>query len=359
MKLALREAKKGIGRTSPNPAVGAVVVKDGRVVGKGYHRKAGSPHAEVNALRDAGGQAQGATLYVTLEPCNHTGRTPACTQAILKSGIKRVVVGMSDPNPHVDGGGTDFLAGRGISVSRGVLTAECQAINRPFMKHITTGLPWVVIKAGVSLDGRIATRTSQSGWITNELSRRQVHRLRDRVDAIAVGIGTALADDPSLTTRLPGGRGRDPLRVVLDTQLKMPPSAKMLTQKSTADTWIFCGPDPAPRKAKALEKEGAVVTPVPLHKSGQLDLQAVLAVLGKAQVTSVLFEGGSKVHGSLLRLRLADEANIFVAPVFIGGDGVPVVDALGVNAVQEAFRLHEAKTKRFGDDVLVSGLFAR
>lgn len=359
MKLALKEARKGIGRTSPNPAVGAVVVKNGRVMGKGFHRKAGTPHAEVHALRVAGGQANGATLYVTLEPCNHSGRTPACTTVILESGIKRVVVGMLDPNPHVAGGGCDYLASQGLSVISGVLADECQAINRPFIKHITTGLPWVIMKAGVSLDGRIASRTGHSGWITNELSRQQVHRLRDRVDAIAVGIGTALADDPSLTTRLPGGRGRDPLRVVLDTHLQLPPSAKMLTQDSSAGTWIFCGPDVPAQKVQSLESAGAVVRKVALTDVGHLDLAAVLTALGEGQITSILFEGGGRIHGSLLRAGLADEANIFIAPVFIGADGVPLVDGLGVSAVQNALRLQNTRTKRFGDDVLITGLFAR
>lgn len=359
MKLALKEAKKGVGRTSPNPAVGAVVVKNGKVVGKGYHRKAGTPHAEVNALDAAIGKTKGSTLYVTLEPCNHTGRTPPCTKAILNSGIKRVVVGMLDPNPSVNGGGCDYLAGRGLSVSSGVLDKQCHEINRPFVKHITTGLPWVIMKAGVSVDGRIATSTGRSSWITNEQSRLHVHRLRNHMDAIMIGIGTALADDPSLTTRLPKGQGQDPLRVILDTHLRLSPAAKMLQQDSSAETWVFCGPNPDSGKFRALKDVGATIKTAPVLESGQLDLKAVLAALGKAQITSVLIEGGGKVHGEFLRFGLADEAYIFVAPIFIGADGVPLISDIGVDDVQNARKLETVRTRRFGNDVLIHGLFAQ
>ena len=358
MRLALREAKKGIGRTSPNPAVGAVVLKNGMVVGKGYHRKAGTPHAEVHALNAAGAKAKGATLYVTLEPCNHTGRTPPCTAAILASGIRRVVIGMADPDPRVAGGGAEYLASRGVSVVSGVLEAECRAINRPFIKHATTGLPWVIMKAGMSLDGRIATATGHSNWITGKASRHYVHRLRDRVDAILVGSGTALADDPSLTTRLPGGRGRDPLRVVLDTALRLPAMAKMLTQESAGRTMIFCGPQSAANKVKALAAAGALIRPVSLHPGGGLDLKLVLRQLGSEGITSVLVEGGGTVHGALLRAGLVDEVKMFVAPIFLGADGVPVADRLGVTVINAAPRLSEVRTRRFGDDVLIEGLLA-
>ncbi|MDH4321841.1 MAG: bifunctional diaminohydroxyphosphoribosylaminopyrimidine deaminase/5-amino-6-(5-phosphoribosylamino)uracil reductase RibD [Desulfobulbaceae bacterium] len=357
MRLALREAKKGVGRTSPNPAVGSVVVKDGRVVGKGYHRKAGEPHAEVNALRDAGAQAKNATIYVTLEPCNHTGRTPPCTKAILAAGIARVVVGMADPNP-VATGGADFLAAQGLAVTRGVLAAQCEAINRPFVKHVSTGLPWVIMKAGMSLDGRIATHTGHSGWITNAQSRAAVHRLRDRVDVILVGIGTALADDPSLTTRLPKGGGRDPLRVVLDTQLRLPATARMLRQESAAPTWIFCGPTPDAGKVKALAAAGAVIKPLPLAADGAIELTAVLRELGRAQMNSVLVEGGGVVHGAFLRQRLVDEVNLYVAPCLIGGDGMPVVGGLGVDTVQDAPRLKTMRTRRYGGDLFIQGFFS-
>ncbi len=356
MKMALREAVKGVGRTSPNPLVGAVVVKNGKVVGRGYHKKAGTPHAEIHALRDAGRQAAGATIYVTLEPCNHTGRTPPCTQAILRSGISRVVVGMVDPNPHVPGSGREFLAAQGLELRCGVLEEECLAINRPFIKHITTGLPWVTMKAGCSMDGRIAVGSGQSGWITNEKSRHQVHLLRDRVDAILVGIGTALSDDPSLTTRLPTRRGRDPLRVIIDTSLRLPVKARMLNQKSPAQTWIFCGPDPDPAKVKALEAAGGKIIPLGL-KDGRPALAEVLAVLGREQKNSLLVEGGSLIHTSFLRDGLVDQVNLFFAPVFLGADSIPLIAGLGLERVRDGRRFALERCRRFGDDIMIEGVF--
>ncbi len=356
MKMALAEAVKARGRTSPNPLVGAVVVKDGEVIGRGRHKKAGTPHAEIHALRSAGSRAVGATIYVTLEPCNHTGRTPPCTQAILASGIKRVVIGMVDPNPHVTGSGRDFLAARGIEVTSGVLADKCRAINRPFIKHITTGLPWVIMKAGCSMDGRIAAGSGQCAWITNEKSRHQVHLLRDRVDAISVGIGTALNDNPSLTTRLPGRQGRDPLRVIIDTSLKLPPGAKMLKQESAASTWIFCGPEPDGNKVKALETAGARVLPVDLRK-GRVDLYEVLAVLGREQVNSLLVEGGSLIHTAFLQAGLVDQVNLFLAPVFLGSDAIPLIAELGLKQVRDARRFSLIRTRRFADDIMIEGIF--
>lgn len=359
MQRAVREARKGLGRTSPNPCVGAVVVKDNRLIATGFHHKAGTPHAEVHALLAAGKKARGATIYVTLEPCNHTGRTPPCTEAILAGGIKRVVVGMLDPNPLVAGGGCKFLAAQGIEVSQGVLADECLGLNRPFLKHVTTGLPWVIMKAGMSLDGKLALPSGQCAWLTNEQSRRQVHRLRDRVDAILVGCNTALCDDPALTTRLPGRRGKDPLRVILDTTLRLPPTAKVLQQSSLAPTWIFCGAKADAGRAAALVEAGAVLKEVRQNAAGQLDLGAVLCELGRAQITTLLVEGGSRVHGAFLRSKLVDEVNIFVAPIFIGADGVPLLDTLGLHNVADAPRFNPTRVRRFGADVLIEGLVER
>ena len=359
MQLAVREAKKGLGRTSPNPCVGAVVVKNNKLIATGFHEKAGTPHAEVHALRAAGEKARGATIYVTLEPCNHTGRTPPCTQAILASGIKRVVVGMLDPNPLVAGGGCKTLADQGVEITQGVLTEECRSLNRPFCKHVTTGLPWVIMKAGMSMDGRLALGSGQSGWITNEQSRRAVHRLRDRVDAILIGSTTALIDDPALTTRLPGRKGRDPLRVILDSALRLEPTARMLQQVSAAATWIFCGPDADAKRVAALVAAGAVVKQIKLDGAGRLDLGAVLCELGRAQVTSVLVEGGSRVHGAFLRANLVDEVNIYVAPIFIGGDGVALLDTLGLQQIGVAPRFTTTKVRRLGCDLLIEGLIEK
>lgn len=358
MKLAIGEALKGLGRTSPNPIVGAVVVLDGEVVGKGYHQRAGGAHAEVNALVDAGEKAKGATIYVTLEPCNHHGRTPPCTQAILKSGIKRVVVGMNDPNPGVTGGGNDFLVASGLEVKCGLLTKECEEINRPFIKHVKQGLPWVILKAGLSIDGKIAARNGHSRWITGESSRNYVHSLRDKVDAILVGIETVLADDPSLTTRLPEGSGRDPVRVILDTHLRFPAEAKMVSQQSASATIIYCGKNVDSAKLASLEKLGVKINCVDLDGEGHIDLKKVLRDLGERQINSLLVEGGGRVHASFLKEKLADEAMFFVAPVFIGADGLPVVANLGLDRVSDAPRLSEVKTRRFDQDIMIEGLFA-
>ncbi|MEN8142001.1 MAG: bifunctional diaminohydroxyphosphoribosylaminopyrimidine deaminase/5-amino-6-(5-phosphoribosylamino)uracil reductase RibD, partial [Thermodesulfobacteriota bacterium] len=357
MKMALREAGKGRGKTSPNPCVGAVVVKGGKVVAKGYHRRAGSPHAEVNALEQAGSKAAGATIYVTLEPCNHTGRTPPCTEKILAAGISKVVVGMNDPNPLVKGSGNDYLADRGLAVVSGVLAEECRKQNRFFIKHITTGRPWVIMKAGLSIDGRIATKSGHSNWITGEDSRREVHRLRDRVDAILVGSGTALADDPSLTARLPGRKGRDPLRVVLDSSLRLSPDATMLHQESSAATWIFCGPDADQTKRRRLIDQGAVIKEVARVPGGGLDIKDVLLELGRADITSLLVEGGGMVHASFLGQNLYDQARLFIAPMFIGAEGVPVVGSLGLDKVTEGRRFCLEKTRRYGGDVMLDGIF--
>lgn len=357
MRLALREAAKGVGRTSPNPCVGAVVVRDGEVVARGYHRQAGSPHAEVNALNRAGEQARGATLYVTLEPCNHQGRTPACTERILAAGIKRLVVGMSDPNPLVKGGGNAYLLWRGLEVVAGVLAEECLALNRPFVKHITCGRPWVVMKAGMSVDGRIATRTGHSQWITGESARTRAHLWRDRVDAILIGVDTALADDPLLTARHKGGRGHDPLRVVLDSTLRLPVTARLLQQGSAAFTWVFCGPAASAARRKALIAAGAVVKEVAISPHGGLDLEAVLVELGRHDVTSLLVEGGGRVHAAFMRDNLYDQACLFAAPLFLGAEGLPVVGGLGLDRVEQGRRFRYTSVRRLGEDIMIEGLF--
>ncbi|UCF84800.1 MAG: bifunctional diaminohydroxyphosphoribosylaminopyrimidine deaminase/5-amino-6-(5-phosphoribosylamino)uracil reductase RibD, partial [Desulfobacteraceae bacterium] len=242
MREALRQARKGLGRTSPNPAVGTVIVRDGQILAKAYHRKAGLPHAEAEALSKLRGSAPGGTLYVNLEPCNHHGKTPPCTEAILRSGIERVVVGMKDPNPAVTGGGCEFLRRNGIKLTTGVLEQECRQLNEAFIKFATSGRPFVILKSALTMDGWTATSQGHSKWITSEKSRQFVHRLRDQVDAVMVGIGTILADDPCLTTRLNRGLGKDPLRIIVDTHLKTPPNAKVLNHSSSADTLLVVGP---------------------------------------------------------------------------------------------------------------------
>jgi diaminohydroxyphosphoribosylaminopyrimidine deaminase/5-amino-6-(5-phosphoribosylamino)uracil reductase len=357
MRLALREAAKGVGRTSPNPCVGAVVVKEGVVVAKGYHQRAGTPHAEVHALNVAGELARGATLYVTLEPCNHQGRTPPCTERILAAGVGRVVVAMADPNPRVKGGGNAYLAQRGLEVVSGVLSAESLALNRPFVKHITTGHPWVIMKAGMSLDGRIACHNGHSRWITGAPARARVHQLRDRVDAILVGVETALVDDPALTARPRGKRGRDPLRVVLDSTLRLPVTARLLQQESSAPTWLFCAPSASAKRRAALAAAGAVVREVALSPQGGLDLRAVLVELGRHNLTSLLVEGGGRVHAAFLREQLYDQACLFAAPLFLGAEGLPVVGPLGLTRVEQGPRFRISQVRRLGEDLMIEGLF--
>jgi len=358
MRQAIRLARKAAGRTSPNPLVGAVVVRDGLTVGRGHHKKAGTPHAEVHALNEAGAAATGATLYVTLEPCNHTGRTPPCTEAILRAGVSRVVVGMPDPNPHVFGSGAKFLRDRGILVEEGLLEEECRAINRPFIKHVTTGTPWVILKAAVSIDGKLATRSGKSCWITGAEARAEVHRLRNRVDGIMVGAGTALADDPSLTTRLVSGRkGRDPLRIVVDRSLRLQGEARMLRQQSAAGTVVFHGKDAPETRRKKLTRSGARLIEVSCGEDGLLSLVEILSELGRMQITSLLVEGGGRLHSSFIAQGLADEAYFFQAPLLLGNDGIALLNGLGADSVQDGVRLQGISYRRYGEDMLLHGFF--
>lgn len=357
MRMALGLAAKGLGRTSPNPAVGAVVVRDGEVVGRGYHKRAGGAHAEVHALEDAGVRAAGATLYVTLEPCNHHGRTPPCTEAVLRAGIRRVVIGTLDPNPKVKGGGASYLRSRGLEVQAGCLDREAKVLIAPFVKHTYTGLPWVRVKVASSLDGKIATHARESKWITGEKARAFGHRLRDISCAIMVGRGTVEHDDPSLTCRLKGGRGRDPLRVILDSALVLPPGLKVFTQASTAKTVVFCdGSRRDARKKAVLEAQGVMVVEVEGSPGEGLSLRSVLKALGQMGVQSVVAEGGAGLHGSLFDQGFVDEAFFFYAPKIIGGVGaLTAIGGTGVDTPSRAHRLHHLEVKRLGPDILVHG----
>ena len=360
MELALVEARKGLGRTSPNPTVGAIIVNNGKVVGRGYHKKAGTPHAEVNAIIDAGEHTNNATLYVTLEPCNHTGRTPPCTEAIVRSGITHVVIGMSDPNPHVTGGGGDFLRARGIEVCCGVLEQQCRELNYPFIKHSATGLPWVIMKAGLSLDGKITFHPRQGGALTGPESKRYVHQIRNQVDAILIGVETAIIDNPSLTTRLEdAGETRDPIRIVLDSSLRLPAKARMLTQNSTAETWVICG-EGAPMENEArLVARGAKVFRLPVSDIGKVELSALLIFLGEKNITSVLVEGGAQVHGAFYRQNLVDELLLLYAPLIIGDEGTPLVRGYGLGSRAEAPLLHNVAFQLLGKDLLLKAIVQR
>jgi len=358
MKEALRLAAKGLGRTSPNPMVGAVVVQGDTVVGKGCHEYVGGPHAEVNALREAGDRAKGAVLYVTLEPCNHHGRTPPCSHAVLEAGISRVVVGMADPNPSVKGGGTDYLRSNGITVEPGPLEQECRLLNQAFIKHVVTGLPFVTVKAAATLDGRIATPTGDSRWITNERSRRFVHHLRCISDGILVGIDTAIADDPQLTARLRRTPPcRQPIRIVLDSSLKIPQDARLVKTARETPVWVACGQGASRDRESELKEAGVEVIRLPL-KDGRIELFSLLKELGKRQLTSLLVEGGASVLGAFLEERLADEFHFFYAPKILADPlSVPMIRGASREKMSEALQVHDVKVRRFGQDVMLSGRF--
>lgn len=358
MKRALRLAMRGRGQTSPNPLVGAIVVLEGEIIAEGFHEVLGGPHAEVSALKDAGNRAKGATLYVTLEPCNHYGRTPPCTHAVLDAGIKRVVVGMADPNPHVKGSGADFLRSKGVPVQVGVLENECRLINQPFIKHSTTGIPFVTIKAAATLDGRIATRSGDARWISNERSRRFVHRLRHALDGILVGIETALRDNPLLTSRLPGKKAvRQPTRIVLDAALRLDPASRLVETAREAPLWAACSEDAPDQSERRLLDAGVEVLRLP-SEGGRIDLSALLRELGRRRLTSLLVEGGSRVIGSFIRSRQADDFFLFYAPkILADGEGIPMIQGSVCEEMADATPVYDLRVRRFGGDVMLSGRF--
>lgn len=350
MTEALRLARRG--RTSPNPHVGAVVVRGTEVVGRGYHARAGAAHAEVMALNQAGKNAKDASLYVTLEPCHHQGRTPPCTEAIVAAGIKRVVYGAKDPMPHRPGG-VAYLRRRGIEVVGGVLNEACQAVIADFTKWRTTGLPWVTLKAALTLDGRMATRTGDSKWITGERARKRAHRYRAEHDAILVGIGTVLADDPMLDVRLV--RGRNPLRVVLDRRLRTPVTSKLVRSADEIATLIMHGPRTSKVVREALLARGCALTEV-ATVDGALDMRAALAHLGRLGVVRVLAEGGAGIHGALLAAKLADEGAFFIAPRLLGDpEAMPLAHGPAVARMAEAVSLESPTRTDLSPDWLFSG----
>lgn len=355
MALALTEAKKGVGRTAPNPCVGAVIVRDGQEISRGYHKKAGTPHAEIHALERAGESARGATIYVTLEPCNHTGRTPPCSHALAVAGIKRVVVGMTDPNPLVSGSGNQYLREQGIEVLTGVLEKECLELNLPFIKHITTGTPFVVMKAGMSLDGKLSYQKGIPGKMTGKESLAKLHILRDSFDAILVGRGTLIADNPSLTTRTSEG-GKDPVRVILDSSLQIPLDSKILHLDSKAQTIVICAKTADPGKVKLLsDLRNVQVHTVPQQQDGGLDLESLLQFLGKIGICSLLVEGGAKIHTSFLKSGLVDRVMLFMAPLFAGTSGIGLLNDFSVSDRHTAPMLCNVEYTPLGDDILIQG----
>jgi len=355
MAQALRLARKGLGYTSPNPAVGAVLVRDGHVVGRGYHEQFGGPHAEVMALAQAGPGARGATLYVTLEPCCHQGKTPPCTRALLEAGVERVYYGMTDPDPQVAGRGVAELAAGGVKVVTGPLRGKVERFYEAYAKQRRTGKPFLTLKMALSLDGKIATRTGKSRWITGERARGYTRRLRGRADAVMVGVGTILADDPALTTRLPKGRGRDAAAVIVDSYARTPPEAAVFNRQPGAPVYVATTAAAEPARPKRLEARGARIVCCQAQQ-GRVDLADLLARLGQMGMLHVICEGGGTLAASLLEAGLVDKVLFVLAPKLIGGKDAPTpVEGTGVAALSEALDLRDLRVRRLGSDLLVEG----
>ncbi len=354
MSLALDLAERGLGLTSPNPPVGAVVVRDERVVGSGYHAKAGTEHAEVLALREAGEGAAGATLYVTLEPCNHYGRTPPCTEAILAAGIERVMVACMDPNPRVRGRGMLALAGAGVRVSAGYERVRAGELYGPFRKFITTGISYVAMKTAVTLDGRIATAGGDSRWITSHPARRLVHRWRATFDGVITGIGTVLRDDPQLTVRLVAGRS--PLRFVLDSQARIPLKARCLEGEETVVVVTETAPS---ERVAALEGNGVRVWRSPPNAGGRVDPAWFLRETARRGLVSLLLESGGRLSAAFQELNLVDRYYFFVAPKLVGGQGAGPFEGPGKELMEEAYPLRFLRWEQVGEDLLITAAPAR
>ncbi len=358
MRRALILAKRGKGLVNPNPMVGAVVVRSGRIIGEGFHRRAGEAHAEIKALEQAGEGARGATMYVTLEPCNHFGRTPPCTEAIIQAGVSKVIFARKDVNPLVKGGGAERLRKAGIIVQEGLLEKESAELNRSYERYVVSGRPFISIKVAITADGKIATAKGLSRWISGSESRRYVHKLRRQSDAVLVGIGTVLQDNPLLTVReVPLGRAKPPWRVVLDSHLRIPPDSRILSPD--AQTMIFTTRKHNSGKARELRERGAEVITVRSRK-GMVDIEAVVRELGERGCVDLLVEGGATVNRSFIESSLADYYYIFIAPKIFGGISTPSwVGGRGVNRPDDYFALRWERAVRIGDDYLLEAYAER
>ncbi len=352
MREAIRLARKGIGKTSPNPIVGAVIVRNGKIIGRGYHKKFGGPHAEINAIKDANGSIKGATLYITLEPCCHYGKTPPCVETLIKEKIGRVVVGTLDPNPRVNGKGVKTLRSKGIKVDVRILEDECRELNEHYFKFIRSGIPYVTVKYAQTLDGRIATKTGNSQWISSKELRTYVHRLRAVNDCIMVGVGTVIADDPQLTVRY--AKGRNPLRVVVDSRLRIPLGSSVLKDNDSHLTTIATTSKAPSRKVIADKNLGAEVLVVKKDKKGGVSLKDLLRELGKKGIASVMVEGGSDIITSLLKANLVDKMIILTAPKIMG-KGLEAIGDLGVCKIKDAIKFSSFSTMRKGSDFVFVG----
>ena len=358
MRKAVRLAWRGVGKTAPNPAVGCVLVKDGRVIGEGWHRMAGGPHAEIEALRDCSAlDAAGADCFVTLEPCNHTGKTPPCTDALIHAGVRSVFIGMLDPNPGVTGGGARKLQTSGIQVVSGILEHKAQEVNEGWVKWVTTGLPFVTLKLAASLDGKIATASGESRWISCEKSRQFVHELRRRSSGIMVGKNTVAVDDPLLTARQKDRIVKTPLRIITDSNLALSLNHRIFRKDFPGKTMIFTVQPISEGKVKQFQDQGVEIRIVPANSHGRVELSSLMQILGKMQIESILVEGGGTLAADLVHCRLVDRLLYFMAPMLVGGVKAPsVFQGDGFGLLHDCPRVKDIRLKRFGDDYLFSGI---
>lgn len=355
MKHALRLAKRGLGKTSPNPMVGAVIVKDGKIVTQGYHRYYGGPHAEIEAIKELHISSKDSTMYVTLEPCCHYGKTPPCTDTIMKLQFARIVVGTVDPNPKVNGKSIAMLRNHGFLVTEGVLREECQNINETYFKYIQTGIPFVTVKFAQTLDGRIATQTGHSRWISSERTLTLAHKMRSIHDAIMVGVGTVIRDNPQLTVRRT--KGKTPLRIILDSHLRIPLSSHILNDSYARNTLIATTSVADKKKIKQVENKGIRIVLVGQDKYGRVSLPQLLKKLGEVSISSLMVEGGGQVITSFIRERLVDKLVIVIAPKIIG-QGITWIGDLGLEKMGEALKFSKCRFRKVGDDIVFEGRLA-
>lgn len=359
MRRAIELARRGEGGVNLNPLVGAVIVKDGQIIGEGAHLKFGSLHAERNAIKDAkekGNDLRGATIYVTLEPCCHHGHQPPCTEAIVEEGIRKVVIGSRDPNPLVHGKGVLFLKEKGIEVVEDFLREECDDLNTVFFHYITTNTPYVVMKCAESLDGKIATVTGESKYISCEESRLYVMRMRNKYKAIMIGIGTALADDPMLTCRLAEGNARNPIRIVCDKNLRLPLESNLVKTAEEVPTIVACSEEVSDEAADVFQKKGVTIIRCPL-KDGEIDLSFLMKKLGEMEIDGILLEGGGTLNASMLEAGLVSELHLFIAQMIFGGRAKSIVEGEGVKKLKDAYRFHIKSAEKCGDDLHLTCTF--
>ncbi|MBU5483642.1 bifunctional diaminohydroxyphosphoribosylaminopyrimidine deaminase/5-amino-6-(5-phosphoribosylamino)uracil reductase RibD [Clostridium sp. MSJ-11] len=353
MKRALELAKLGEGFVNPNPLVGAVIVREGKIIGEGYHEFFGGPHAEINAFNNATEDVKGAHMYVTLEPCSHYGKTPPCASSIIEKGISKVIIAMKDPNPVVSGRGIDLLKSKGIEVQVGVLEQESKTLNEVFIKYITTKLPYCILKTATTLDGKIATATGDSKWITGEKSREYVHQVRNKISGIMVGVETVIKDNPSLTTRLKDRKGRNPIRIIVDSKGRIPLESKLL--KEEGKTIIATTENISSDKCFKLEELGAEIIVTPL-KNNRVDLKYLMKELGERRIDSILLEGGGTLNYSALKEGVVDKVMAFIAPKIIGGSSSKTsVEGDGIELMKDSIKLKNISLQRFDDDFLIEG----